>query len=187
MSKNEVIVDTVRSKLTREEDLRIVDWLTQPPIDFSSQNNDYIRRRQPGTGQWFLESDKYQSWVKSDKQTLFCPGIPGAGKTILASVVIDDLCRRWHKDTTIGVAYIYCSYRLQENHTTEQLLSSLLKQLVQNQVVLPTNVKQLYDTHQATKTRPSCDEIVSTLHSTITTYSKVYIVIDALDEAPATD
>ena len=29
------------------------------------------------------DSVKYQSWLKTSKQTLFCPGIPGAGKTIL--------------------------------------------------------------------------------------------------------
>ncbi|KAL7952757.1 hypothetical protein V8C34DRAFT_298649 [Trichoderma compactum] len=35
---------------------------------------DYIRRRQPGTGKWVLKSAEHQTWLKSDKQTLFCPG-----------------------------------------------------------------------------------------------------------------
>ena len=48
------------------------------------------------------------------RQTLFCPGIPGAGKTILASVVIDDLNIRFRKDSSVGVVYIYYDYRLRD-------------------------------------------------------------------------
>src|SRR5438045_5526567 len=32
-----------------------------------------------------------QAWLKTSKQVLFSPGIPGAGKTILTSIVVDNL------------------------------------------------------------------------------------------------
>src|SRR4051794_39963409 len=73
---------------------KILDWLT--PIDYGPQQSDYLKRRQPETGQWLLDSAEYQAWQKADKQTLFCPGIPGAGKTVLTSIIIDDLCNRFH-------------------------------------------------------------------------------------------
>src|SRR5438045_2885380 len=82
---------------------KILDWLT--PVNYASQQNDYLRRRQSGTGQWLLDSEEYQAWLKTSKQTLFCPGIPGAGKTILTSIVISDLCNKFHNDITIGIAY----------------------------------------------------------------------------------
>ncbi|RYO87951.1 hypothetical protein DL766_010235 [Monosporascus sp. MC13-8B] len=71
----------------------ILDWIT--PIDYTPQQNDYFSRRQAGTGEWLLDSTEYQAWLKTDGQTLFCPGIPGAGKTILASVVIENIDGRF--------------------------------------------------------------------------------------------
>lgn len=53
-----------------EEEQKILDWLT--PIDYSLQQNDYFRLQQPGTGQWLLDSNEYQTWLVTRKQTLFC-------------------------------------------------------------------------------------------------------------------
>lgn len=180
LTRTEATIETIRSKLDRKEDLEILDWLT--PIDFSPQNNDYIKRRQPGTGQWILDSIEFQSWINMNNQTLFCPGIPGAGKTILASLVIDHLCRRYQSDPTIGIAYIYCNFRQQDDQTVEKLLANLLKQLSRDQSVLPSQVKDIHDQHRVRNTRPSCDEIMKTLCSVASMYSKIFIVIDALDE-----
>ena len=57
-------------------------------------------------GFWTQESSR--RWLKNDSQTLFCPGIPGAGKTILTAIVIDDLYTRFQNDASIGIAYLYC-------------------------------------------------------------------------------
>jgi hypothetical protein len=41
----------------------ILKWLTL--IDYASQQNDYIRRRQLGTGQWLLDSTEYYTWLET--------------------------------------------------------------------------------------------------------------------------
>jgi hypothetical protein len=87
----------------------ILDWLT--PIDYAAQQHDFISRRQAGSGQWLLESEEFQAWLNTDNQTLFCPGIPGAGKIILISIVVEELTTRFSNDPTIGIAYIYCNFR----------------------------------------------------------------------------
>src|SRR6266576_6486056 len=135
----------MKSKLDRDKDLEILNWLT--PIDYSPQQSDYIMRRQPGTGQWLLDSAEFQAWLKSDKQTLFCPGIPGAGKTILSSIVVDHLNVTFGNDANVGIAYLYCSYQEKQEQNPEDLLSSLLKQLAQEQPVMLTNVKHLFERH----------------------------------------
>jgi hypothetical protein len=82
----------------------ILDWLN--PIDYASQKSDFMAWRQEGTGQWLLESSKFQDWLRNSGQTLFCPGIPGAGKIVLTSIVVDYLCKSFQDNTTI--AYLYC-------------------------------------------------------------------------------
>jgi hypothetical protein len=173
------------SKLDRNEDLEILKWLT--PTDYGPQQSDYIRRREPGTGQWLLESTKYQTWLETDKQTLFCPGIPGAGKTILTSIVIDNLGIRFQDKPNIGIAYLYCNFRRRDEQKVEDLLASLLKQLSQKRSSLPDRIKALVKRHKEERTRPLLDEISKALHSLTTMYSRVFIVVDALDECQVSD
>jgi hypothetical protein len=178
-------VKQILSRHLDQEQQVILDWLT--PIDYAPQQHDFISRRQAGTGQWLLDSVEFQAWLDTGKQTLFCPGIPGAGKTILTSIVVDDLYNRFHNDTTVGIAYVYCNFQRKDDQKAEGLLVSLLKQLSQEQPSLQESVKALYDQHKKKRTQLSFDEISRTLQSVAATYSRVFIVVDALDECQASD
>ncbi|KAL1906533.1 hypothetical protein Sste5344_007701 [Sporothrix stenoceras] len=116
-----------------EERQTILNWLT--PIDYATQQNDFLNRRQTGTGTWLLDSAEFTGWVESRVQTLFCSGIPGAGKTILTSIVVDNLYTRFQNDPKVGIAYLYCNYRRQNEQKADDLLTSLLKQLATLQAV----------------------------------------------------
>ena len=182
----ENVVNKLYNRQLDQEHHDILDWLT--PIDYASQQNDYLTRRQPGTGQWLLGSAEYQTWVPTSQQTLFCPGIPGAGKTILTSIVIDHLSTRFQNDAGIGIAYIYFNYKQNvDKQNVDNLISSLLKQLSQERPSLPDCVKALYDQHRNKRTRPSIDELSRALQSVAAMYSRVFIVVDALDECQASD
>lgn len=171
------------ARLDKKEDLEILDWLTS--VDYGPQQSDYLGRRQPATGNWLLKSDKFQSWLATSKQTLFCPGIPGAGKTILTSIVVDFLNSRFDIDSDIGIAYIYCNFQRQHEQKIDDLLASVLKQLSQCRSSIPESVKILYDRHKTRRTRPSLDEIAGHLQSVAAMYSRVFIIVDALDECQA--
>jgi Cdc6-like AAA superfamily ATPase len=185
VSRTEAHVQTMRSKLNNDEDMKVLDWLTL--VNYGSQQSDFINRRQPGTGQWLIESTEFQRWLETKNQTLFCPGIPGAGKTILTSIVVEELTTGFSNDPTIGIAYIYCNFQRQEEQKIDNLLASLLKQLAESQPSLPGNVKDLYDRHKTERTRPSLDEISRSLQAVTTLYSRVFIIVDALDECQISD
>ena len=173
-------VETMRSKLDKEEDLNILNWLA--PVDYATQQRDYFRRQEPGTGQWFLKSNEYKEWMKTRGETLFCPGIPGAGKTILTAIVIDDIHSQFQSDASVGIAYLYCDFRRQHEQNIESLLSNLLKQLSQEQASIPGRVQALYKEYRDKPRRPSRNDISSALSDVIAVYSKSFIIIDALDE-----
>jgi Cdc6-like AAA superfamily ATPase len=118
---------------------------------------------------------------------LFCYGIPGAGKTILASIVIEQLISRFHDNHDVGIAYIYCDFRRKDEQRLGDLLASLVKQLSETRPSVPDIIKHLYQRHQSKRTRPSTDELSGTLQPVLASYSRVFIIIDALDECSISD
>ncbi|KAF3062635.1 putative ankyrin repeat protein [Trichoderma lentiforme] len=173
-------VTHIKAKLDGKDDIEILDWLTR--TDYGPQQSDYFNRRQPETGTWFLESVEFQDWLATSKQTLFCPGIPGAGKTILASIVVDYLCSKFYNNSTVGIAFIYCNFKMQDKQKIDNLLASVLKQLAESQSCLSESIKSLYSRHKAKRTRPSINEILTVLQSVTLMYSRIFIIVDALDE-----
>ena len=177
-------VDAIQQDQSRQQLHNILEWISS--TDFPAQQSDFIAQRQDGTGWWFLDSPEFSKWIHGSNRTLFCPGIPGAGKTIMAATTIDHLSRTLPRNT-IGVAYIYCNYKAKANRNTTSLLAAILKQLVQARPSIAEPVRRLYNDPKRTSPRPSLEEILSALQSILTNYSSVYIVVDALDECQEQD
>ena len=163
----------------RQRRYDVTDWISS--IDFAAQQSDIISRRQEGTGVWFTDSPEFLGWLQGSNQTLFCPGIPGAGKTMIAATTVDHLWT-YVQDKDIGVAYIYCNYKTQADQTATNLAATILKQLIQERTSIIEPVVNLYDRHADRGTRPLLKEILNALQSVVSCYSKVYVVVDALDE-----
>jgi hypothetical protein len=165
---------------SREEHQTILNWIS--PTDYATQQSDFISRRQEGTGQWLLDPNEFHTWMNQSNQVLFFSGISAAGKTICASIVINELQVRFRNDAGVGIAYVYCNFRRHQEQKAVNLLASLLKQFSQGLSSMPQSLRRLYESHQSQRTRPSFDEISQTLQSVVSEYSRAFIVIDALDE-----
>jgi len=126
-------------------------------------------------------------WVGTGQQTLFCPGIPGAGKTMLTSIVVDELAARHGGDAKVGMAYVYLNFRRHDEQKPENLLASVLRQLVRNHPALPACLTALYDAHHGQRTRPSLQDISEAIEAVSDMNSRTFILVDALDESPASD
>ncbi|KAF3067635.1 Ankyrin repeat domain-containing protein 50 [Trichoderma lentiforme] len=168
-----------------QNDEKTLEWLSS--LDYGAEHSDILKRWQPGTGQWFLNSTQFREFIETNKQMIFCSGIPGSGKTVMAAAVIDHLHKQFNKDSRVGIAYFYFNFKKSNEHTPEAVFLSLLKQLVQQQSYLSENVKFLYETHAKNKTRPSLMEILKAFQEALEAYLTVFIVIDALDECATLD
>jgi hypothetical protein len=96
--------------------------------------------------------------------------------------VVDHLVSNFRHNSAIGIAYVYCNFRRVDEQKVDQLLASLLKQLVVCLPHLPMEATTLYTKHQQGRTRPSLQEILSALNSVAARFSRLFVIIDALDE-----
>ncbi|KAF9769656.1 hypothetical protein IL306_012906 [Fusarium sp. DS 682] len=178
----ESIADTtnmIRLKQLDDDERQILDWIS--PLEPGKTQSDYLAKTISGTGLWLLSDKRFLQWRANTGKTLFCPGIPGAGKTFLTSIVIDHLQKMTHHEE-VGIAYFYCNFQSEQRQSARGLLSSLLKQLCGRLPSLPDSVKSSYKRFRKGTVLPSLEEISRALHQTVHSYTRVYILIDALDE-----
>jgi hypothetical protein len=157
----------------------LTKWIC--PADYHVQHQDFIDRHQTGTGQWFLDDTKFQEWDRSKNATLFCPGIPGAGKTIMAALVIDHLLRSQHVADE-PVTFIYCNYKRRSEQSAKHMLSSIFRQIIDIQPGVPKLVEDFYTSHTTKRTTPSSDEIRQVFEAASRDLQGLTIIVDALDE-----
>lgn len=157
----------------------IFRWLSQE--DYAAKHDRVKSKRFPGTLQWFVNSSQFRRWLDDDQQVLLCLGRPGSGKTVVSSMVVDTLFERHGNDLNIGIAFIYPVFD-QENQYPEQLLRSMLLQLGQRSPSVPSALVDLYHRAEDDASPPSIQDLLGVMSDVISNLSKVYLVIDALDE-----
>lgn len=70
-------VQDVRLQNEGQDRRKILDSISA--MDFAAQQSAILDQRQGGTGQWLLDSEEFQAWVKNKGRTLICTDMPGAG------------------------------------------------------------------------------------------------------------
>jgi hypothetical protein len=98
-----------------------------------------------------------------------------------SSAVIDHL-KHEILGQAIGLAFMYCSYKEREEQTLVNIVASLARQLMQQDGVIPDNVRIPYKRHQEKGTRPTLVECTQLLFSQLNTCSRVFVIVDVLDE-----
>ncbi|KAJ9149081.1 Zinc finger, ZZ-type [Pleurostoma richardsiae] len=164
------------------EQERLLEWLSSS--DLSIKHNAAIKMREPGTGLWFLESEDFCNWVSSPG-FLWLYGIPGCGKTVLCSTIIEAVREICLTSDERKLAYFYFDFQEIESQDEGVLLGSLLRQLCAGEAAIPKPVQDLYTRNHPSGYQPSTEELESTLFAIIGSLEKeVYIILDALDELP---
>lgn len=173
-------LDAISQEADRVLHKTLMEWISS--TDFPAQQYDIIARREKGTGQWFLDAPEFTDWLHGPNKTLFCPGIPGAGKTMITAIAINHLVNHMVWSSDVGVAFVYCNYKAQIDQNATGLLAAILKQLVQARPSISEPVNRLHKQHADRRTKPTLEEIFGALQSVLANYSSVYIAVDALDE-----
>ncbi|KAH6902525.1 hypothetical protein BKA70DRAFT_1434840 [Coprinopsis sp. MPI-PUGE-AT-0042] len=163
--------------------LEILNLLSLP--NFRDIQLDTLSKATAGTCLWFTSGDMFLFWIVKGR-ILWGIGIPGAGKTILASIVIRDL--EWREEAwgdTICVAYVYLRYS--EPLSVRDVLESLVKQIIERHIDLAPLVQGLYAKHRQERTKPTQDDLMGVLAGFVHRGKLLFFVLDALDEMRAED
>jgi hypothetical protein len=102
---------------------------------------------------------------------------------VFRSMVVDHLSAACRNNKDLGVACIYLNHKEVDNQTPSKLLAGLWRQLVHGRDV-GSVAKELYQQHQEKGTAPLLEEVADVLSSSIKEFSKVFVIVDAMDEYP---
>ena len=185
-------VDEIKHQLRRrrEADNRIaIDRHRQKVLEsFGPCNPDKNHRmslklRYPGTGIWLTEHDNFKRWLHTPHSKLWLPGIPGAGKTVLASSVIQEALVA--SAPNVAVAFFYCDYKDEATQKPLNVLGSLARQLARQnedafEMLQGLHEKHSFDNKMTSEYEP--EELRDLILHMASTFDSTLLLVDALDE-----
>lgn len=159
---------------------KVIQWLSAP--DPSTNHNAANKKHESTTGTWLLESESFESWRNNANQLLWITGIPGCGKTVLCSTIIERVKSQLTDRAEIGFAYFYADFNEAQKQTVDGFLRSMIVQLSSQKTPFPEEVLGLFNEGEGEKTPPNKSQLIKTFPALVKSYGKFYLIIDALDE-----
>jgi hypothetical protein len=153
-------------------------WLKA--CDPSTNHNAARKLYEPGTGVWFTHSSDFIKWRDNQVHSLWLQAIPGAGKTILCSTIIEEIQKYCDDQSEYRCTYFYFDFADEKKQIMTSFLRSIIIQLFDDRLDVPNQVQSLYDSYEGKE--PTSEALFQTLLSLIKTFRQTYILIDALDE-----
>ncbi|KAJ9298846.1 hypothetical protein DTO271G3_3088 [Paecilomyces variotii] len=175
-------VQDLQSKQTLDERDSIIPWLS--PADVSKNHNAARAKHEPTTGDWLINSNSFKLWVGGESQLTWLHGIPGSGKTVLCSTVIDYVQSLCNAQTGSESAYVYYYFDFndRQRQTLDCFVRSALAQLSRQVETIPTEVKRLFDSATKQAEEPTTEKLATALYELLARFKKTYLIVDALDE-----
>ncbi|KAI0161909.1 ankyrin repeat-containing domain protein [Hypoxylon sp. FL1284] len=196
--KERVVSLASRRDVPKEQKLQVMlEWLGAP--DPSSRHNELRRKRAKDTGLWLLNSDAFQAWYDSDGSSFWLHGIPGCGKSVLSSAVIEHVRHRSStRGQDVAVAYYHFDFSDEVISSPDLMLRSLISQLSSWNGEPPealeecavhhfkrsryTRSDSLGESHRDGMAQPSSSDLINILRGISEELGDTILVIDALDE-----
>ncbi|KAF2241393.1 HET-domain-containing protein [Trematosphaeria pertusa] len=169
-----------RSRSQEERLGKICSWLSAP--DPSTNYHKAHKQRQAETRLWLLQNARFAEWKEGAASRLWLYGIPGCGKTILSSTIIEHLLQHCDDDASMVTAYFYFDFNDTQKQDPELMLRSLLCQLLQRSSTIPKGVDALFSSCDNGQRQPSLRALLEVTSQVMRQFTHAYIVLDALDE-----
>ncbi|KAL1620168.1 hypothetical protein SLS56_009797, partial [Neofusicoccum ribis] len=171
-------IEKVTRRLKKEQRTALKEFCTIDPDTFLRK---HLAARHQGTGTWFLESIQFQQFLSDQNSKLWLYGIPGAGKSVMSSIVIDHVNKAWTPGT--ATAFFFCDYGNKDTQILYNILGSIAKQLaIQNTQAL----SDMVDFHENNGIPADHDRdeepLLNLIRDMSSHFTSAVVIIDGLDE-----
>ena len=160
-------------------------WLS---ADEDSQE-EFLHRlsdqRRDGTCDWILSEQQVSTWIKDDDSdpTVWMTGIPGAGKSFLCSLIVQN--SEIHQDRS--TIYYFCGQKPSDKDAPTSLLRTLAVQLLKQNMELAPLIHQAFLQKGSGRSAPIIKGVLKEILSTIRASRMVLDGIDEWDQAAQRD
>ncbi|KAM0550174.1 hypothetical protein ACHAPJ_009022 [Fusarium lateritium] len=160
---------------------RIRAWIK--PTEYAGDGSEFkkhVSSYLKGTNQWLLSSPTFEQWYAGRQdEILWIRGVPGTGKSVLASWLVDHL-----SSEQCPVLYFFFRRTIQSNHRPEAALRDWIAQIMPFSPPLQLAIKNLTSEPISVGSVDSLStaELWNLLRVALRSIPKAYCVLDALDE-----
>ncbi|KAK8084664.1 hypothetical protein PG997_005935 [Apiospora hydei] len=158
----------------------VLQWLA-PTLPWKRQElHRRAREKDSAAGKWLLDDNRFQMWSDKDycaTPLLWLNGKPGAGKSVLASIVADHI--RAIPDVSVGL--FYCVHSDPQSNTFISVAKSLLAQLLTQDATLLRLVYEVMRTENGEAVLTSNADAEKLLDLALRS-RKTYLILDGIDE-----
>ncbi|KAK6534122.1 hypothetical protein TWF281_005460 [Arthrobotrys megalospora] len=166
--------------VSRAEEARRAKILNWYKTSDPEQNHKISRdHHEPQTCSWIFELESFKSWVSQDGESLWLHGIPGAGKTIICSTIIEHVKAL---NSPSRLVYYYFDFSDTRKQTFSSFLQSAIYQLLAVNPDIPEVATNLYEKHLGLQ-QSGVEELFE-VFSDLVSNGKVVVIVDAIDECP---
>jgi hypothetical protein len=131
-----------------------------------------------------LRLPEWADWLAAKYRCLWIHGIPGAGKTVLASYLVEEAERHCDgaRGPTFATLYYYCYFGHNQDEAAP-FLRWLITQLCRQSETISAYTYSLFKQGR----EPSLPELLNALAATLKYFETIYIILDAADESNPRD
>ncbi|KAM3530793.1 hypothetical protein NHJ13051_001233 [Beauveria bassiana] len=173
-------VEQTLSESDRYETLR---WLEAKCYSQAEIHNSMCTSHEEHTNHWLSRWDEWQAWLRAEQapspRSIWIHGIPGAGKSVLASSIVELLKANCSGNRArLGYAYYYCHYSHREDEGLP-LLRWVVGQLSRQAAWASRQLKHIRDSGR----EPTVTDMLEIMEQVLSRFDTVYVVVDGVDES----
>ncbi|KAF7121921.1 hypothetical protein CNMCM5793_009475 [Aspergillus hiratsukae] len=162
---------------TEQEREEFLKWLSS--ADVEEHHLRVSDERFKDSGGWIFNTPELESWLHNGaSDILWIYGKPGAGKSVIASNIIDHLVQSYPVPE-IGIAFVYHDHNdVDKFGSLRRLITAMMARLCWRLATLPSDLTMLKPKHSS----PTAAGTYEFFLRLAGEFKEVYLIIDALDE-----
>ncbi|KAH9892930.1 hypothetical protein F4778DRAFT_794926 [Xylariomycetidae sp. FL2044] len=196
LSAMEEDIHVIEANLNEQEQRSCLSWLKPYDIDLYEFHSQQLDKQEDETCEWLTNSESWRQWLnggspspkKGDfRRFIWVHGIPGAGKTVLASFLIDYVQKYrasllpendQARGGSHGSCYFYCHHTRNQDETASMLRCLIRELSMQHGRFISKELADLWKAGDL-----SVDGLFACFRAISSRFKRVYVIVDAVDES----